>query len=474
VEALDALDERMAAATASERQGYSCTKVPPTMLRVVKSDKEKWDIARRARWPTKKLYETLKTLGGGGDLSEEVLALLNCPHVDWQAMRDFQLVAVKKRLAMAFQKEFDETAVHGNSSMEKLGSMHKLGLCNHSTLYVFDDNDAPLSIGELVSVSPGGAIDSSSDSDDDSSSSDDSDDEAAKPMAWVDALVVRVHDDGSCGVRCLDGLKLRVPATHWRRPPEILAMVAIDTPRTRAAWPEAGCRYATDLVKKMIEYMYPVNRGDRIVCGKMRTFGFRLMRWANSITEDKKRKYGGGHLGHYDIVQSKVDKANADEDFSDATRYVLAAACAQEGGYAPFQKAARYAVAKALNAPPLCKGLRLEDIPVLMLSASEGFGCHNHRDHSGHATNETIVFPPKEGTPSDVGFAIPAAGTVVPLSGHGGVFITLPGGDIVHGTTPSKYPHELNGFALVTSDNLLEEWVQSALAPGCRKSRRMD
>ena len=77
-------------------------------------------------------------------------------------------------------------------------------------------------------------------------------------------------------------------------------------------------------------------------------------------------------------------------------------------------------------------------------------------------------------TPSDVGFPIPAAGTVVPLSGHGGVFITLPGGDIVHGTTPSKYAHELNGFALVTNDDLLEEWVQSALAPGCRKSRRME
>ena len=444
------------------------------MLRVVKSDKEKWDIARRARWPTKKLYETLKKLGGGGDLSEEVLALLNCPHVDWQAMRDFQLVAVKKRLAMAFQKEFDETAVHGNSSMEKLGSMHKLGLCNHSTLYVFDDNDAPLSIGELVSVSPGGAIDSSSDSDDDSSSSDDSDDEAAKPMAWVDALVVRVHDDGSCGVRCLDGLKLRVPATHWRRPPEILAMVAIDTPRTRAAWPEAGCRYATDLVKKMIEYMNPVNRGDRIVCGKMRTFGFRLIRWANSITEDKKRKYGGGKLGPYDFRQSKVDKANADEDFCDDMYYVLTAAFAQEGGYAPFQKAARYAVAKALNAPPLCKGLRLEDVPALMLAASENFACHLHKDKSGHANNETIVFPPKSMTPSDVGFPIPAAGTVVPLSGHGGVFITLPGGDIVHGTTPSKYAHELNGFALVTNDDLLEEWVQSALAPGCRKSRRME
>ena len=65
--------------------------------------------------------------------------------------------------------------------------------------------------------------------------------------------------------------------------------------------------------------------------------------------------------------QSKVDKANADLYFSDATRYVLMAACAQEGCYAPFQKAARFAIAKALNAPPLCKGLRLEDVRARQL-----------------------------------------------------------------------------------------------------------
>jgi hypothetical protein len=442
------------------------------MLRVLSpTDKGFWDIAKDARWPWKNLYETLKKLGGGGDLSEEVLASLNCPHVDLQAMGDSLLVVVKKDEAMDFQDKFNET----RRSMEDLVALCKFDVCSQSRLFVFEADDAPLSVGELVSVSPGGAIDSSSDSDDDSSSSDDdSDDGPATRAAWVDALVVKVHDDGSCGVRCLGGGRLRVPATHWRRPPEIFAQVAINTPRTRAAWPEAGCRYATDLVKKMIEYMNTVDRGDRIVSGRMRTFGFRLIRWANSITEDKKRKYGGGKLGLYDFGQSKVDKANADLDFSDATRYVLKSASLQEGGYAPFQKAARYAVAKALNAPPLCKGLRLEDVPVLMLAASENFACHLHKDKSGHANNETIVFPPKRGTPSDVGFPIPAAGTVVPLSGHGGVFITLPGGDIVHGTTPSKYAHELNGFALVTNDDLLEEWVQSALAPGCRKSRRMD
>ena len=442
------------------------------MLRVLSpTDKGFWDIAKDARWPWKNLYETLKKLGGGGDLSEEVLASLNCPHVDLQAMGDSLLVVVKKDEAMDFQDKFNETS----RSMEDLVALCKFDVCSQSRLFVFEADNAPLSVGELVSVSPSGAIDSSSDSDDDSSSSDDdSDDEPATPAAWVDALVVKVHDDGSCGVWCLDGRKLRVPATHWRRPPEIFAQVAINTPRTRAAWPEAGCRYATDLVKKMIEYMNPVDRGDRIISGKMRTFGFRLIRWANSITEDKKRKYGGGKLGPYDFRQSKVDKANADEDFCDDMYYVLTAAFAQEGGYAPFQKAARYAVAKALNAPPLCKGLRLEDVPALMLAASENFACHLHKDKSGHANNETIVFPPKSLTPSDVGFPIPAAGTVVPLSGHGGVFITLPGGDIVHGTTPSKYPHELNGFALVTNDDLLEEWVQSALAPGCRKSRRME
>ena len=250
---------------------------------------------------------------------------------------------------------------------------------------------------------------------------------------------------------------------------EVVAVVAINTATTRAAWTPAAVDQVEVLLDTMKGHHNPAKRGSNTRSGKMFMAGALVRRWTAEELK-KRKKRGNGRIDTYRINRAAAAEANYDGYIS-PLETVLTIMAALEAAVSPRLHRARLAVSAAINAPAIVGGFPREIGPSVTLALSQGYVSSQHLDSSGKWAWESIAWPPCRRAPSDWTFAIPGAGLLVDLSGPGGVYVTLNASRTVHGTLRSEIcpDHDGIGIADILKHDMLSRNVVDAFEGGCKK-----
>ena len=250
---------------------------------------------------------------------------------------------------------------------------------------------------------------------------------------------------------------------------EVVAVVAINTATTRAAWTPAAVDQVEVLLDTMKGHHNPAKRGSNTRSGKMFMAGALVRRWTAEELK-KRKKRGNGRIDTYRINRAAAAEANYDGYIS-PLETVLTIMAALEAAVSPRLHRARLAVSAAINAPAIVGGFPREIGPSVTLALSQGYVSSQHLDSSGKWAWESIAWPPCRRAPSDWTFAIPGAGLLVDLSGPGGVYVTLNASRTVHGTLRSEISpdHDGIGIADILKHDMLSRNVVDAFEGGCKK-----
>ena len=149
---------------------------------------------------------------------------------------------------------------------------------------------------------------------------------------------------------------------------EVVAVVAINTATTRAAWDPATVAGTEELLRTMPRHHNPAKRGSNTQGGGMYMIGAPVRRWTDDDLK-KRNKGGRGRIDTYRTNNAAAAESNY-YGYINPLGTLLAIMAALEAAVSPRLHRARLAVSAAINAPAIVGGISREDAPSVTLACS--------------------------------------------------------------------------------------------------------